>query len=78
LSDLILLYLIFLEHILKLLEDGFKETCGADGVYMVLKKQRLWDRFECRWATIEQEVVCRLYGFSGQLQCGEGNLFILC
>jgi len=34
-----LLYLIFLELILKLLEDGFKEACGADGVYMVLKKK---------------------------------------
>ena len=50
LSDLILPYLIFLELILNLLEDGFKEACGADGVYMVLKKQRRWDRFECRWA----------------------------
>ena len=54
---------------MKLLEDGSKEACGVDGVYMVLRKQRRWDRFECRWAvgqqqaTIEQEVVCRLYGF---------------
>jgi len=54
LSDLILLYLIFLELILKLVEDGFKEACGAFGVYMVLKKQRRWDRFECRWAVGQQ------------------------
>jgi hypothetical protein len=70
LSDLLLLYLNFLELILKLMKDGFKEACGADGVYMVLKKHRRWDGFECRWAVgrqeapIEQEVVCRLYGFS--------------
>jgi hypothetical protein len=69
LSDLVLLYLIFLKLILKLLECGFKEACDADDVYMVLKKQRRWDRFEYRWAvgrklaTVEQEVVCRLYGF---------------
>ena len=24
---------------MKLFEDGFKEACGADGVYMVLKKE---------------------------------------
>ena len=50
LSDLILLCLIFLELILKLFEDGSQEACGANGVYMVLKKQWRWDRFECRWA----------------------------
>jgi hypothetical protein len=54
LSDLVLLYLIFLELILKLLEYGFKEACDSDGVYMVLKKQRRWDRFECRWAVGRQ------------------------
>jgi hypothetical protein len=68
LSDLVLLYLIFLELILKLLVYGFKEACDANGVYMVLKKQWRWDRFEYQWAvgrqqaTVEQEVVCRLYG----------------
>jgi hypothetical protein len=70
LSDLVLLYLLFLELILNLLEYGFKEACDSNGVYMVLKKQqRRWDRFEYRWAvgrqqaTIEQEMVCRLYEF---------------
>jgi hypothetical protein len=68
LSDRLLLYLIFLKLILKLLEYGFKEACDSNGVYMVLKKQRRWDRFEYRWAvgrqqaTVGQEVLCRLYG----------------
>ena len=47
-------YLIFLELILKLLEDGFEEACDADGVYVVLQNQRQWDRFECRWAVGRQ------------------------
>ena len=59
LSDLILLCLIFLELILKLFEGGSQEACGADGVYMVLKKQRRWDRFECRWAVGLQQAVGR-------------------
>jgi hypothetical protein len=52
-----------------LFEDGFQEACDADGVDMIPNKQRWWDRFECRWAvsrqlaTIEQKVVCPLYGF---------------
>jgi hypothetical protein len=46
LSNLVLLYLVILELILKLLEYGFKEACDADGVYMVQKKQWRWDRFE--------------------------------
>jgi hypothetical protein len=55
LSDLVLLYLLFLELILKLLEYGFKEACDFNGVYMVLKKQRRWDRFEYRWAVGRQQ-----------------------
>jgi hypothetical protein len=55
LSDLVLLYLILLELILKLFEYGFKEACDADGVYVVLQKQQRWDRFECRWAVGRQQ-----------------------
>jgi hypothetical protein len=54
LSDLVLLYLLFLELVLKLLEYGFKEACDSNGVDMVLKKQRRWDRFEYRWAVGRQ------------------------
>jgi hypothetical protein len=74
------MYLIFLKLILKLFEYGFKEACDSNGVYMLLKKQRRWERFEYRWAvgrqqaTIEQEVVCRLYGFFWTVAMWGGQL----
>jgi hypothetical protein len=54
LSDLVLLYSLFLQLILKLLKYGYKEACDSNCVYMVLKKQRRWDRFEYRWAVGRQ------------------------
>ena len=49
-------YLIFLELNLKLLEDGFEEACDADGFYVVLQNQRRWDRFECRWRSVDSRL----------------------
>jgi hypothetical protein len=64
-----LVVLLILELFFKLFEDGFNELCSTYGVYMVLYKQRWWNRFECRWAvgrqkaTVVQEMVGRLYRF---------------
>ena len=58
-------------------------ACDADGIYVVLQNQRWGKRFEYCWWSFENKLhsvirwraIC--IAFSGQLQFGEGVLFIL-
>ena len=79
----VLLNLNFFGVVLKCLEDTSEEACDAEGVYVVLQIQR-WGRvlrtggrsFDNKLhSSIRWWAVCRV--FSGQLQFGEGVLFIL-
>ena len=76
--------LISLGIFLKCLEDTSEEGCDADGVYVVLQNQR-WGGRDLRTdgrsfdhklhSGIRWWAVCTV--FSGQLQFGDGVLFIL-
>jgi hypothetical protein len=75
--------LLSLGIVFKCLEDTSEEACDADGVYVVLQNQR-WGRvlrtdgrsFDNKLhSSIRWWAVCRV--FFGQLQFGEGVLFIL-
>ena len=77
--------LISLGIFLKCLEDTSEEACDADGVYVVLQNQRWGGGRDLRTegrsfdhklnSSVRWWAVCKV--FSGQLQLGEGVLFIL-